>query len=430
MRRIAYVSGLICALVAVLPGPALGQDRTKERPAKTAPAKEKLAKPKAAKEVTATKAKLTPRQINFVKKELIPASQAGDPRALLALLSPQVAKLTASHQEGMDALLAEEGAPSIGRMLALARLQLFRAKAESAGPELSLAETVLVLAESKQQIDELLASAKKASYMADLLPKPDTLLGYRDLLFEVHVQKNELINARELVEFGKTVAIALPLSKAKQASDEQKAVLTTSFRSFDEAIAELERDMDERSLEMRLDRLDLALEVLAGDVGLKEKFFAAYAIGIDGEFLLAGFKAGGIAFHRPALKNPNLAKELAAKLEKGKMLAGNLLDKSRNLFIGLHWWRRGRYGRGPEGMGLLKSAAATKSFEASIPLLMPAKSPVPTNPMQTRSQPSPDYDRRHHYAWAWEDRQFQNTLSTQSSSQEIGRHSTETSYFY
>jgi hypothetical protein len=42
----------------------------------------------------------------------------------------------------------------------------------------------------------------------------------------------------------------------------------------------------------------------------------------------------------------------------------------------------------------------------------------------------PDYDRRHHYAWAWEDRQFQNTLSTQSSSQEIGRHSTGTSYFY
>jgi hypothetical protein len=431
MARLALFSGLLCALVTCLTGRAVSQESPAEKPVKTAPAKEKSAK-RAVKEDASVKVKsnLAPRQINFVKKELIPASQAGDPRALLALLSPQVAKLTPAHQEGMDALLAEEGVPSIARLLAQARLQQFRAKAEATGPELSLTETVLVLAESKKQIDELLANARKASFMAEPLPKPETLIAYRDVLFDVHVQKNELINARELVEFCKTFATALPLAKAKPATDEQKEILATSFRTYDEAIAELERDMGERALELRLTRLDLALEMLAADAGLKEKFLAAYAIGIDGEFLLAGFKAGGTAFRRPALQNANLPKELAAKLEKGKNLAGDLLDKSRNLFVGLHWWRRGRYGRGPEGMGLLKSVAATKSFEASVPLMMPVNSPVPTNPTQTGSQQVPDYDRRHHYAWAWEDRQFQNTLSTQSSSQEIGRHSTGTSYFY
>jgi hypothetical protein len=193
------------------------------------------------------KPKLTPRQINFVKKELIPASQAGDPLNLLELLSPQVAKLSDAHREGMDALLAEQGAASIGALLTAARLQLFRAKAEASAPELSLAETVLILADTRKQIDELLAKAKDASYMATR-SLPETLLAYRDLLFEVHVQKNQLTNTRELVEFGKRIASALPEAKAKIATDEQREILRTSFRTYDGTIQELDRSMDKRSL--------------------------------------------------------------------------------------------------------------------------------------------------------------------------------------
>ncbi len=411
---LAVLGMLFVATVAVM----ADEPAKREAPAKSEPSAK--ARPK-----------LTPRQINFVKKELIPAWQAGDARDLLALLSPQVAKLSQGHREGMDVLLAELNAPSIGHLLATARLGLFRAQAEKSAPEPSLAETVLVLDNTRQQIDELLAATKKALYMSDPLPKPETLLGYRDLLFEVHVQKNELINARELVEFGKTIATALPQAKAKGASEEQQAILATSFRSYDGQIQELERDMDERSLELRVNRVDMALAVLSTASGLKDRFFAAYAIGIDGEFLLAGFKAGGTNFQRPALKNEKLAEELEQKIQRGKILAGKLLDKSRALFVGLHWWRRGRYGRGPEGNGLLKSVAATKSFEASIPLLMPVKSPVPTDPIQG-SQQSPDYDRRHHYAWAWEDRQFQMTSGTQSytATNDLGNSTAATQRFY
>jgi hypothetical protein len=433
MARIAFGAGLFCALAgAILYGAAIGQERakTKEKSAKETSAAVESAK---GERPVKGKPKLTPRQITFVKKELIPAAQAGDAGDLLELLSPQVAKLTDAHREGMDALLAEQSAPSIGRLLTAARLQLFRAKAEKTGPELSLPETVLVLTDTRKQIDELLAAVKKASFMSDPLPKPATLLEYRDLLFEVHVQKNQLTNARELVEFGKTVALALPDNKAKIASDEQREILGTSFRTYDGRIGELDRDMDERSLELRIKRVDLAQEVLSTASGMKDKFFAAYAIAIDGELLLAGFKANKTGFTRPALKDPNLADELAQKIQRCKLLGGDLIDKSRNLFVGLHWWRRGRYGRGPEGMGLLKSAAATRSFEASIPLFMPAKSPVPSDPMKSGQQ-IPEYDRRHHYAWAWQDRQFQMTgrgsQSGPTTSQQVGSTSTSREDFY
>lgn len=430
MIRIPSAVVLRCALVVGLiaaPRFAAGDEPVKADSAKSDPAK-----PAARSEPAKAKPKLTPRQQTFVKNELTPVAKAGDPIRLLALLSPQLPKLSPAHVQGMDDLLRERELPSIARLVTNARLELFRAKAESAAPELSLVEAVLIIDDTRQQIEELLAGAQKASFMTEPLPRPETLLGYRDLLFEVHVQKNELLNAAQLVEFGKTIGTALPASKSKTADDAQQEILGTSFRSFDGKIKSLERDMEERSLEMRVNRLDLALEVLSTASGLKEKFFAAYAIGIDGEFLLAGFKQGGV-FQRPALQNDQLVAELERKVQRGKILAGDLLDKSRALFIGLHWWRRGRYGRGPEGGGLLKSAAATKSFEASVPLYMPGQSPVPTDPMKQGQQQVPDYDRRHHYLWAWEDRQFQLTGTGQqssTSSQEIGRHSTGDFYFY
>ena len=42
----------------------------------------------------------------------------------------------------------------------------------------------------------------------------------------------------------------------------------------------------------------------------------------------------------------------------------DLLEKSRLLYTGLHWWLRGRYGKGTDGFGLLKSPAAMKSEQA------------------------------------------------------------------
>ena len=443
MARITGSRGFCCALAVALlvPVASHGEEsaaapdaRPRVKAAKAtarkaaadadAPAKAK------AKSRSRTSGKLTPKQITFVRNELAPVAASGNPLQVLELIGPQLAKLSPAHVEGMNELLAEQGLPSLGRLAADARLDLSRGGMAKSAPELSLQESVLILAAVKQQIDELLEKIRKAEVMQDPLPKPDSLLAYRDVLFDVHVQKNELTNADELVKFASATLKSLDSDKTRTATKEQQEVLATNFGDTAAAVTTLGRDMEERALEMRLDRLDLAVSTLERDLGLKEKFFAAYAIAIDGELLLEGFKAGG-SFSREALNKPDLVEELTQKIEKGKQLAGTLIDKSKSLFIGLHWWRRGRYGRGPEGYGLLKSAASTRSFAASVPLFMPRTAPVPTNPIRGRQpadpqqasqkkqpsgqQQSPDFDRRHHYTWAWQDRQFKLGLSSQSS---------------
>src|SRR5687768_15304313 len=394
MARITGSRGLCCALAVALliPMPSHGEESAKApgvKPRvkaarvtakKTAADADAPAKAKA-KSRSKTSGRLTARQITFVRNELAPVAASGNPLQVLELIGPQLAKLSPSHVEGMNELLAAQGLASLGRLAADARLALSRGGAAKSAPELSLQESVLILADVQQQIDRLLEKIRKAEVMQDPLPKPDTLLEYRDVLFDVHVQKNELINAEELVKFASATLKALDSDKTRTATPQQQEVLATNFSEVAGDVLALGRNLEERALEMRLDRLDLAVSTLERDLGLKEKFFAAYAIAIDGELLLEGFKAGG-TFSREALNKPNLVEELTQKIEKGKKLAGSLIDKSKSLFIGLHWWRRGRYGRGPEGYGLLKSAASARNFAASVPLLMPRTSPVPTNPIR------------------------------------------------
>ena len=68
--------------------------------------------------------------------------------------------------------------------------------------------------------------------------------------------------------------------------------------------------------------------------------------------------------------------------------------------MGLQWWLRGRYGRGPEGFGLLKSELALASPQAQMMLYMPPETPRPNDSSTT--DPVPQYDRRHHYIWMFE----------------------------
>jgi len=207
------------------------------------------------------------------------------------------------------------------------------------------------------------------------------------------------------------------IDRVKNPTPAQKAAFALDFAAQQREIAALHQDLNERGLELRLDRIEFAKRILEESKDLKQRFLAAYAMGVDGEILYQGFKNYRGVFQRERLRAPQLTETLRIDIDHyGKDLAGDLVKKSELLFAGLHWWRRGRYGRGPEGNGLLKSQEALRNPAAQIALFMPMFTPEPTDPMKPGRQ-SPDYDRRHHWTWAWEDRQFdsQATGSTSTS---------------
>jgi len=389
-----------------------------EPKAKTPPAATSAA---AAKATPKAPSRLNARQQAFLKNELLPAYQAGDPAALVKLIAEQIARQSEQQNAAFDEALAEQKAPGLGKMLTDARMQLARMDAGRNAPEATLAEIVLMLVEIDRQIGELVETASRVELFQDPLPSPPSLTEFRDLLWKAHVQSNQLINAAFLAGQGRLLLTSPLIAKVKNPTAGQKAAFALDFVQRQSDIAQLDRDLNERALELRLDRIEFAKRVLEESKDLKQRFLAAYAIGVDGEILLLGFKNFRGNFQRERLRSTTLTSTLRADIDHyGKELAGDLVKKSELLFAGLHWWRRGRYGRGPEGNGLLKSEAALHNPAAQIALFMPMVTPEPTDPMKPGRQ-SPDYDRRHHWTWAWEDRQFETHASGSSTSSPTSR---------
>ena len=80
-------------------------------------------------------AKLTPKQMTFVKNELLPAYSAGEPVTLLKLLGAQLVRLTDPQIAGINQMLAEQKAPTLDKMLTDARMNLVQLGGGNAAPE-------------------------------------------------------------------------------------------------------------------------------------------------------------------------------------------------------------------------------------------------------------------------------------------------------
>lgn len=427
-RLLKAVSGKGTKVPAVASKPAEEEAAAKEtatkEPAEKLEAKEDAKAEKAAgdekpeaKTPEVKAAKLTPKQVAFVKNELIPAHQSGEPLWILNLVSGQLARWTDPQVAGINQLLGELKAPTLDKMITDARVNLARVGMADKGPEPSTREAAIVLREIKRQIEEMLKVAQGIELMKDPLPKPKNLMEFRDLLWAAHVQNNQLINAETLASQGNLITQSKIIAKAKNATAADKAIFATNFADISAKIRAVNRDLNERGVELRVERIKFANKVLAESKDIKERFFAAYAVGIDGELLKQGFKEFAGQLTRPSLNTPGYAEAVTSDVERGQKAAGDLVKKSQLLFAGMHWWRRGRYGRGPELNGLLKSKAAQTDLAAQIPLIMPKESPVPIDPAKNPQNQIPDFDRRHHYTWAWQTRQFSISNGSNSSSQ-------------
>ena len=266
--------------------------------------------------------------------------------------------------------------------------------------------------------------------MANPLAPPANLVAFRDLFWSIHVYENRLLAGGHLTQHAASLVKAGSRTNQKSLTDDQRRLLATDYNVVYEELAATRRELHEREAELRIARLDMAVDVLRDSGDLKEKFLAAFAVDFDGQVLAELFAAG--KFERESLNNEQLPGHIREKSAKGRELAGDLLTKSRLLFNGLRWWSRGRYGRGSEANGLLKSPLAVRSLQAQAALFMPRSAPKPVDPFQSSAR-VPDYDRRHHYLWAWEDRQLQVSQvgkSTTQSSELLSKESSGTDYFY
>ena len=358
-----------------------------------------------------SRTELSARDQQMVQSAFLQPFRTGNWETVISNARKLLPRRDAADVEAMSAHLQNRGRTSLPEIVTTARIQAMRAGIQNIPAPIGI-EALLISERLAEMLDAKINSFRNIELMQDPLADPQDFTVYRDLIWERHVQSNEWKNATLLVEQG----LSLQRSKAIRDQELKESLSKFDFENYREQLATLRNELDERALLVRMQRLNYATEILQ-DVAAatKDRFFAAYVVGVDSESLIDEIKKRSSTSTHETLNEPFLAEQLNEQLRAGKAAAGSLTEKARLLFAGLHWWRRGRYGAGTEAFGLLKSKPAMRDATLRLALMMPKTTPVPTDPSVYPQKPVPTYARRHLAIWAYEDRKFQQSYTTQTS---------------
>jgi hypothetical protein len=367
---------------------------------------------------------LSKQQQQLLEECVLPAYQQGDAVTVVRIMSPQIPRWTTAHLLAADEWLAQRAAPRMRDVVGQARVQIAEQNLAVELPRPAAREAAWTMEVIANRVRNTLE--RGATLTAADRPLPISLKLFEELFWELHVLENELDNAQRLVQFGAQLKTQSARLSTRGLEADENAFLTTDFAKLLNDVQTLRDNLKRRDVELRVDRLALADQVITDSQDLKERFRAAFALDLDGYVLESALGWNNKLGAKPASAEPgtlplklssearSLLTERSQKhLAHGRELAGEpFIAKSRALFTGLHWWLRGRYGAGPDGYGLLKHRAALASLQAQFTLYMPPEMPRPTVPL-AQGRAVPAVDRRHHYLWQFETRDV--IVETQSS---------------
>lgn len=314
--------------------------------------------------------------------------------------------------------------PTPADLITDARLRLIEQGLAGAAPRIQPPEAIILLTTLKSRIEKTLADGNNHTALSS--KEPVTLEDFDKVFWSMHVYSNQISGASRLFGYTQQLLNIARKYKPKPNNKIDLSVLQTDWSILKASIQEVFDKFALRDRDLRIARVNLADKVLTDGKDVSERLLAALALDMDGDVL-------------PQLlsKDTTFAAEETQKVKEtiqhARTQAGpELLKKSRALFTGLHWWVRGRYGIGTSNDGLLKDSSALQSPEAMFGLIMPLVMPTPTPP--SVNDPIPNIDRRHHYLWQFETRQFNtggrdtNTKTTQFVP--ISSNITYTTHFY
>jgi hypothetical protein len=340
---------------------------------------------------------LPPLVEKVLRTEIAPQWVKGNSLVALQKLSSLLPRIDDAQMAAVDEWLKQAGLPSAGSMIVETRLMIVQQGFERNLPKAQPREIRLIHEEVARRAAVILSEARARPAMQRPLPKPPRLADYEDLLYQLRMLAQAVDGAVQMAKYDVGL---VPAKTARTAPDNPSAQRL-------EELQNLRREIDEQQVALRLQRFVSAADIVATRDEFKDRLIAAGAVDEDGEWLLATLQADAKARRQYALaelQGADLAGAVAMQLATVRATAGDLLEKSRLLRLGVQWWIRGRYGRGPEGFGLLKSELALASPAAQLALFMPPELPQP-NDSASAEISVPQFDRRHHYIWLFEYRQ-------------------------
>ncbi|MBA62251.1 MAG: hypothetical protein CMJ76_07780 [Planctomycetaceae bacterium] len=340
-----------------------------------------------------------PRNVKIeLDNRFIPAYRTGQLETVILSGSLIANKVSGPLIGEIDIYLGEQNIESLGVILARSRFMLLT-QGRQLPPPATVKELILTVPHFQKQVQEVITGTLRPAIMQEGMELPVTLKDFEEALFKVHIYKNDLINLdRTSLLASQAVEYALRTGKVKPVDQEK-----LSF-NFVEARQQIIAENENRvgfELTLRVDRVRLAKRIIEESDELDQLLLAAFAMDQDlkiiNDFVQQQRQGLFQSIEAPDIDQINRTGEQA------QQNAPRLFREAEMLFTGIHWWIRGRYGKGVAANGLLKGAYVKKNSAAGFALNMPRNRVVATDPFANGgSEESPYVARRHENTWAWE----------------------------
>ena len=344
-----------------------------------------------------------------VKKKLevqvVPAYHAGNSLTVVRVLGPLVDRLDDQQRRAADALLQSYQLPAVEDLLLETRLALLPFEPDRRIPQPGREELRLLIRELGERIADVVDSNRPS----DKQDIPGTLDRFARRFWEYKAAASQLDQAARLARYGHHLLTTV----SRRGSDASRQREAAAFRQRASLLESKHQELDAAWIRLRLARLDLTHTILHRKTEYGDRLAAAFLMEADTDACRQLLEQPSIRRHDDLISAAVVA-GLEERVHQLRASEPRLVITARDLFRGLEWWMRGRYGLGPEGQGLLKSELALWSPEAQLGIYLPSEPPHPTVPGDTDAEPVPRFQRRHHFVWLCEYRQIESPLSVTS----------------
>lgn len=331
-------------------------------------------------------AELPLKTVEKITEKVVPAYRAGNHAAVWNVLNSIVQKLSDDDLAELDLALEDEDLPKAAAIFAEIHLAPDAASKKLARPKRR--EAAMILRQANESIDETM---EQRDFVSILDPDHEPESSFKDFdraVWDAHVYRNELENAAK-----RAIAAGNFQRRHLASLKKLKDYDAVDFGQKLKDVYQTRLELHERDLKLKLDRIAFSIDKLAELKPDKDdtvenahtRLWAGHSLKKDGETLLEVLELAEKKNAKPfefltELNSPKARSEARKMIKSGRKASKDLLEKSEDLFVGLHWWFRGRYGRGTHNMGLLKPKAAARNVQAQKALRMPKRPPRPTDP--------------------------------------------------
>ena len=343
-----------------------------------------------------------PRDVKVeLDQRLIPAYRTGNLDVVVFSGAMIVNQVGGTVNAEIDEYLAGQGIEALGVVLARSRFNLL-VQNKVVRPAATKKELLVTVPHFKSEVEKVISGELRPVIMnadGDAAVEPTKLGEFESALWDLHVYKNDLANLGRTAEMaGRT--IQLVLQNARLSATERKT-LSFDFQAVRQSVGvEIEKRL-RLDLSLRERRIELALGILEDSISFKERLQAAFALDQDVKVMRAFVEQQGKG-NFAGVPTPKL-RELEGAVAIVQGTHQELFRSANQLYTGLHWWLRGRYGKGIAANGLLKGEHVKKIPALGFALSMPRDRVQANDPFVVKNElASPYVGRRHEYVWSWE----------------------------